>query len=298
VKHFNWKQIFHWGGLGIGIIGVAFVIRKLAQYSNQIDFTGFSWLTIFSFVGFILVYFFANILLALAWRDLLQYLGVSTTRKWAIQTYGVSQIAKYVPGNIFQFAGRQAIGQAEGVHALPLAKSSVWEIGLLVTTGLFFSILVIPLFQEQVTYHLALMIFFIILFVSILCVYHWIGTRIALAMMWYGLFLIISGIVFNGVLMAVTSSPIKINSFFIGITGVYVVAWLAGLITPGAPAGIGVREMVFLAILQGVVSEGELLKAIVVGRFVTVGGDVLFYLFSMIIRFGKKVPIQSAPESQ
>ena len=32
-------------------------------------------------------------------------------------------------------------------------------------------------------------------------------------------------------------------------TGAYVIAWLAGLVTPGAPAGVGVRELVMYALL-------------------------------------------------
>jgi hypothetical protein len=43
-----------------------------------------------------------------------------------------------------------------------------------------------------------------------------------------------------------------------------------------------------VTLLHAVINEGELLKAIILGRFVTVGGDVLFYIFSMILRFGQK----------
>ena len=58
--------------------------------------------------------------------------------------------------------------------------------------------------------------------------------------------------------------------------GAYVLAWLAGLVTPGAPAGVGVRELVLLALLKGSVGQTELLLAVLLGRLVTVGGDVAF----------------------
>ena len=288
MKKNKWKQLFNWVGLGIGIIGIVFVVRKLSEYSNQIDFSCLTSLSLFSLLGLSLVYCFSNLFLAFAWRDILQYLGIRTNKKWAVQTNGISQIAKYVPGNIFQFAGRQAIGQAEGLPALPLAKSAVWEIGLLAFTGALFSVLVIPLFLYQITYLVALILFIIVIVFSVLCVNYWIGASVASAMRWDVLFLIIAGIIFNGVLLIVTPGQPTFRTIFIGMTGVYVVAWLAGLVTPGAPAGIGVREMVFLAILHGVVNEGELLKAIVLGRFVTIGGDVLFYVFSLVLRFSLK----------
>jgi len=45
---------------------------------------------------------------------------------------------------------------------------------------------------------------------------------------------------------------------------------------PGAPAGVGVRELVLLFLLKNVVAEAELLLAVVLGRLVTVMGDLLF----------------------
>jgi hypothetical protein len=47
VKHSKWKQLLHWGGLLIGIIGVAFVVRKLFEYSDQISFSAFLLSSIF-----------------------------------------------------------------------------------------------------------------------------------------------------------------------------------------------------------------------------------------------------------
>ena len=288
MKIIKWKDHFNWGGLGIGILGVVFVVRKLIEYSNQINISALTGLSLFFLFGLLLTYCFANILLALAWHDLLQFLKVETTKKWAIQTYGIAQIGKYVPGNIFHFASRQAIGQAAGLPTLPFAKSVVWEIGLIAATGTLFAVLIIPLFWVQITYQIALVLFIILLFCSVLCANHWIGPKAGSALKLYALFLIISGIIFNGVLIVATSVQPEFSFVFIGIIGVYVVAWLAGLITPGAPAGIGVRELVFLALLHSVISEGELLKAIILGRFVTIGGDVLFYIFSIVLRFNKK----------
>jgi len=285
VKKNKWKQLFNWGGLGIGVVGVVFVVRKLTEYSSQIDFTGFSISSLLSLFGLLTAYCFSNVLLALAWRDILKYLGVNIKKKWAIHTYGISQIGKYVPGNIFHFAGRQAIGQAAGLPALPLAKSAVWEIGVIAATGSLFSLLLLPLFFEKATYPLSLILYLVVVVSIGLSVHHWVGASVASAVKWYFLFLTLSGIIFYRILMIATVGQPVTGGMAIGITGVYVIAWLAGLLTPGAPAGIGVREMVFLAILHGIINEGELIKAIVLGRFVTVGGDVFFYIFSMISRY-------------
>jgi uncharacterized membrane protein YbhN (UPF0104 family) len=58
---------------------------------------------------------------------------------------------------------------------------------------------------------------------------------------------------------------------------------LAGLITPGAPAGVGIREFVLYAILHPFVNEADLLAAIIFGRIITVVGDILFYILALVI---------------
>ena len=67
------------------------------------------------------------------------------------------------------------------------------------------------------------------------------------------------------------------------VCGAYVIAWLAGLVTPGAPAGVGIREIVLYAILHPFINEADLLTAIVFGRIITVVGDVLFYILALLI---------------
>lgn len=288
LKDFRWKQILHLAGLGMGIAGVVFVVMRLSVYFDQIDFSVLSGFSRFCIIGLALAYSLANIFQALAWRDLLRYAGITTTKQWAVQTYGISQIAKYIPGNIFQFAGRQAIGQTEGLPALPLAKSAFWEIVLLASSGASFFVLILPLFWPHFPAQISLLAFIFIIVTACIIAQRWLGPAIVSAIKNEIFFLILAGIVFTCVVLILIPSRPGQHSFFILVTGVYVVAWLAGLITPGAPAGIGVREMVFLALLHPFFGERELLEAIVVGRLVTISGDVFYYLFSFFTRLHKR----------
>ncbi|MDZ7598490.1 MAG: hypothetical protein U5J82_09410 [Desulfobacterales bacterium] len=47
------------------------------------------------------------------------------------------------------------------------------------------------------------------------------------------------------ILALVAPSFVTFSTFF-ALCGAYVIAWLAGLVTPGAPAGVGVRELVLV----------------------------------------------------
>ena len=67
------------------------------------------------------------------------------------------------------------------------------------------------------------------------------------------------------------------------IGGAFVLAWLIGLVTPGAPAGGGIREAVLLFLLGHRYAPGDLLLAIVLGRSVNIVGDVGYFLLASLL---------------
>ena len=101
-------------GALFGVAGVVFVALRLASYADEIDAAGIGPGGYLALLSLAIVYGASNLLLALGWWRLLRCLGVTAARGWALRAYAISQLAKYVPGNIFQFAGRQAIGVAAG----------------------------------------------------------------------------------------------------------------------------------------------------------------------------------------
>ena len=165
MKYFCLKRILNWTGSILGIVGVVFVAIKLSEYRTQIDFSRFTFGNLLALFGLAVVSAIANLLLVSAWKTLLQYFGIVVNFSWSLKTYGVSQLAKYVPGNIFHLAGRQAIGQAAGLPAWPLAKSTVWELGLLAVTGAMVGVLVLPHFVPVVSIPLAAFAFVCVLLI-------------------------------------------------------------------------------------------------------------------------------------
>ena len=139
------RRVLHWGGSGLALIGVVFVGFRLHSYWLDLDLsrvTPLAW----SFIAVLsVIYGAANLLLALAWWHLLRHLGASATRLGSIRIYGMSQLAKYVPGNIFHLAGRQALGMAAGISAGVLAKSTIWELGSIAVAGALFGWMILPL---------------------------------------------------------------------------------------------------------------------------------------------------------
>jgi hypothetical protein len=271
-------------GSALGIAGIVFVGIKLNIYADQLDFSRFhsnDWVIIALCT---LIYASANMLLGLAWYAILKFLGVGNVgRVWATKVYGLSQLAKYVPGNIFHLAGRQAYGMAAGIAAMPLAKSSALELGLIATSGGMFAVLLAPFVFPSVTPVVSAFLFIIATVVLSLLLRYFVSYSLAWALLWQTVFLVISGCIFVWILTVVSHDQLESLSLPF-LCGAYVIAWLVGLVTPGAPAGIGIREAVLLFLLGNTLPHADLLLAVLLGRIVTVLGDIIYFGISSCIK--------------
>jgi hypothetical protein len=74
--------------------------------------------------------------------------------------------------------------------------------------------------------------------------------------------------------------------FFLS-SGIYIISWLIGFITPGASGGLGVREGSFIAIMTLLhvnISNEIILFSILLVRFLNIFVDISMYLFSYTIK--------------
>ena len=258
-------------GLTLSAIAIVFIAMRFREYGDQLGALALTARSITAIVLMILVYAAANLPLAVAWRKLLAHLGESRSFAWALSVYGQSQLAKYIPGNVFHLAGRQAIGMADGVTAARMAKSAIWEIGTIsVAAAIFAVLLVFP--GDSLSDSTAFAILSVLAGIGL---HRLFSCSVALAFLMYIVFFMVSGALFLAVLQLIDPGS---AAGFTTVFGAYVVAWLAGMATPGAPAGLGVREVFLYGILQSSVSQADLLMAVALSRLVTAGGDLLFYV--------------------
>lgn len=262
-------------GTALGLAGLVFVLARLYEHSDDLRLSSISPMGYAALALLAIVYGASNILLAIGWRNLLSHLGAHTTINWTLNVYAVSQLAKYIPGNIFQFAGRQAMGVLAGIGNRLLIKSTVLELIFLVTCGFLHSFLLMNFIFKWTNNTDGLFIFFITATVALLILKKFGDKFLFFAGVSYLSFLFISGVIFYFVFRLVGGGIDFSNSTI--IIGAYVISWLAGLLTPGAPAGLGVREAALLYILDGISSPQTILLAVVIGRFVTATGDIIFF---------------------
>lgn len=265
-------------GFIVAVLSLSWVGIRLHTYWGDITIARISPLAWLAAAALAILYASSCLLLALAWRHLLLHFGEDVTRWWAVKIYGISQLAKYVPGNILQFAGRQALGMAANLRAKGLVKSIVYELALIAMAGATTSAwMLLPHLLPSLPQNATILPMLASLF--------FIGYRLrkisqqcSTAFVYHAFFLYISGAIFVALLNLVDKGSGLPTSYWMAGAGAYVAAWVAGLVTPGAPAGVGVREIVLLFLLHGLVADADLLVAIAASRLVSVGGDVLVFI--------------------
>ena len=237
------------------------------------------------------------ILIAVAWGSFLHALGVVASWPEIIVVYGKTNLAKYLPGNVFHFAGRQLVGHDHGWSEFAIFSSTVFEISLVVLAAtLVMTILfaIVPLENIPIAGMIsmvsagvlsafvvaALVLIFGSRFLPfratierIMALVH--SPALPISLLLYLVFFCAMGGITIAMLYGLNGR--WACSLFQQFTVSYTVAWLIGYISPGAPGGIGVREAALVALLGPSLGEGTAVSVACGLRCVTILGDLLLF---------------------
>ena len=278
---------FRRAGTALAVLGIAWVAMRFRRYGAALapaDVPGLVWACA---AGLTLAYGAADVLLAFAWRALLDGQGTTAGLVWSIRTHGVSQLSKYLPGNVMHLASRQLLGASAGVPHAVLARSSLLELAGLASAGLLLSLMALPLVEVGPFPHITPAAGAAIVLLALAAAWIIAGARTARVLGCHLLFLLVASASFTTLLFLLAPGSGSTLAWAAGC-GAYAAAWLAGFVTPGAPAGLGVREAVLVILLGGHAAEPDLLAAVVLSRAVTALGDTLFFGIAWTLR-GERV---------
>lgn len=113
-------------------------------------------------------------------------------------------------------------------------------------SGAVFSWLVLPLLIPFVTLPANIGLILLTIVGLGYSLYRFFSFHLFLAFIYQISFLLISGGIFVILLGALVQNEGGHLQAWIFICSAYAVAWLVGLVTPGVPAGVGVRELILL----------------------------------------------------
>ncbi|MFH8134988.1 hypothetical protein ABU178_12505 [Pantoea osteomyelitidis] len=279
------KKIFNLVGFVITLASVYFLYGKYQDLNGTINSITDSHLATYFWMPFI--YAWSAMFLALAWGNIISNLDYKLPVKSYLAIYGISQIGKYIPGNIFHYVGKQFLGVAYGIPAKKLAKSQLYEIFLQLLSALGFAVFIgySCLFNEHGIYAFSLMA--LSNFIIYLTVYFF-KKKTIISLFFYMIFLCVLGGLFAVVLKIVSHFDYDAESFFY-IISAFSTAWLIGFVIPGAPAGIGVRETVLIFLLSpSGLAEHDVFTSAILFRIISVCGDFIFFFFGSFLFFLKK----------
>ena len=219
-----------------------------------------------------------------------------------------SNLLKYIPGNIFQYVGRNEIAVMFGLRHRDVALSTVLDvaanvIGVFIVSAVCYA----AGFQvglQSIGVRLSWPVVLIVLLcagAAVLILYRkrelyleWVKgicTRINLirygaSVAHYMFYAVYTGLLYHAILTRVLEVQMDWDTAFL-VVGAFLLSWLLGFVMPGAPGGVGVRETVIVALLAGYVQTDPVLLAIILYRIVNTVGDLLAFLGNWVACFIK-----------
>jgi glycosyltransferase 2 family protein len=215
-------------------------------------------------------------------------LGQGATSRWGAATYLRTNIAKYLPGNIWHFYGRIQAGRQRGMPGAIVLLSVLLEPLLMLAAAVALAVIGLPAQPHIPQLQVAQAAMLLLVLVGI----HpqFLNPILAIAgrkkaksldetpivlkeypwkpLLGEGLFLVLRSIGFLLCWGAVgeVGQPLALVSSFS-------VAWLAGLVVPGMPGGLGVFESVAVGLLGAQTTPERLLWILAAYRLVNTAAE-------------------------
>ncbi|MDO8453988.1 MAG: lysylphosphatidylglycerol synthase domain-containing protein [Sulfurimonas sp.] len=290
-------DLFKWVGRVLVALSFIFIFFLLWQvdWSEIAKHAKLSW--IFTFAIATAIYIYAIYLLSYNWNAIVQKISDKTFSKDVMYVYLETVVYKYIPGNIFHFAGRHKLEKSLSISRKTIIYANSMEILFQLFSAVLLSLFMYIFIDEKLltSYKEYLQIFIYLsialFFFAVLSFYKKHGLKVeiknkalflAKILINYILFLVLSGAVLALILNLFYDAS-KIYELFFIVIFINTVAWLAGYITPGSPGGIGVRETIILMPLLSLnLDKDVVLLSVILQRVVMIFSELLLYLFAKI----------------
>lgn len=302
------KPYLRWLILGGTLFFLAKAVKDNWQEVAEIRITGSWWM---AFAVPLLVTLMAHFWSAWVWVRILYSFQQPVSVGWGMSVYLKTNIAKYLPGNIWHFYGRILAVKEAGVSA---------KVAIL-------SVLIEPILMAVAAFLLGCTVLIFGDFSPLAIVPL---VKIAFALVAVALLTILHPLILNnllnylrrlkqkslgnnngdGAIFEVKSYPVELLLGEVGfvflrglgfvlavwaifpgmdlvkvplLLGGFSLAWLLGLVVPGAPGGIGIFEATAVLLLSGVFGSGTILSAVAFYRLISVLAETLGWAFALAI---------------
>ncbi|HMD13270.1 MAG TPA: lysylphosphatidylglycerol synthase domain-containing protein [Bacteroidota bacterium] len=292
----------------LSIVSTVFLVRILIRNIAVISSLQWNIEACLALITAVIISLVGVVLLSYGWKILLEAGNVRSSLLSAYSIIGRAQIAKYLPGNVFHYIGRVALGKfynivpevsliTIGVETFFIVFTAV-VIGLTGIVGnrsLYDGMGWLPVTQiAWFPYAVAGMLIAAAFLLSLTSkkIRTWLSSRshylsplkVFSVIFLYAVFLMMNGVSIVLLLRYVWNEPSSVSWY--QYSAGFTIAWLLGFIVPGAPGGLGIREAVFVAIFSSVLGDGLAAGVAVMMRIVTTVSDLV--TFFIAARLGRR----------
>lgn len=285
------KQILRWVILGGTLFFLAKALKDNWQEVTSIHIDAVGWAILLIATGITLL---AHTWAGWVWSWVLKELNQPVNSSEFIQVYLKTNIAKYIPGNIWHYYGRIVAAKNANVSTGAATLSVLLEPLLMAAAALIIVLVGSQFMAEKTT--IILLILQLLGLLGVLCVLHPRflnrATRllhrikakkstndtpqaVPLSLEQYPLRPLLGELGFLGLrstgfmLTLFALSPLNLSQIPL-LLGAFSFAWLLGLVVPGAPGGLGVFEATAIALLQQHFPTAVLISATGLYRLVSI----------------------------
>jgi hypothetical protein len=223
-------------------------------------------------IAAVLFALFLFVFRALVWRRILKRFGYPLPLAPATRIWSTSEMARYIPGVIWQVAGRVYLVKPYGVSGSVCAASQVLELVIFLLANILLGVSCLVFFGLRNVHGQArVWLFVLAAMVPLLAlllhpgVFYGLmnklmdrlkkppltnrlsGTELARLLMWNILGLLLQSVA----VFLIVAPPLGLlwSKWYV-VTGGYCLAWCAGFLAVLNPGGLGVREAVFVAAMR------------------------------------------------
>lgn len=299
------KPYLRWALLGGTIFFLAKALKDNWQEVLAIELgkSGWGYMAIA-----LLVTLLAHIWSGWVWSWILRFFDQPVDRMWCVRVYLKTNIAKYLPGNVWHFYGRVWTAKAAGVPLTVATLSVLMEPLLMAAAAISLASIASPLFSRGLTGVLMLAII-------LMAVHPWVlnplikqlallkgkqkdqGTECdrMLRVKRYPLLPLLGELGF----LELRGMGFLLTMYALGplsllqiphVMSAFSLSWLLGLVLPGAPGGIGVFEATAIAQLSGKFSPAIVLSAVALYRIISILAEAAGALLAWLYQPGSDGP--------
>ncbi len=307
------KKTYQVAGLILVITASIYFFIYLIENWSKLPENIFELKQIPTLVAVTLCYLSCFIITSKAWYTLLYSVGEKPKLLQLITIILLSQFAKYLPGNFAHHIGRVVLARNAVVSNNSIAITMILEIILVILAACvvaaiaisFAQSISIPQFMDVPTLW-KVSIFTLIILLGLTFIYlsksnfkkaimsqfrfskatphnTWVSKIQSLIKCFF--FYTVNFLLLGAILYLLTASFFSnFQASYWLLTGLFSIAWVLGFITPGAPAGLGVREAILVTALDPIYGASVALSLTLSLRIVTTVGDGLGFLIGLLLK--------------